>query len=242
MPFPRDQNTCTRVPAIVALQVSSGTPQVLVSKSGAFEDASTIYIDLTEDGADAKVGEAIQKTQSEIIADVSESIADRPIHIRYIRSNGPVMTLIDLPGITHVDVNDDSFDIHAATANMVNRYISNDNMIILVVIPATDDFGNAEALQMVKKSDGGESRCIGVLTKCDLVPEEDDTGILSKIRMVRDTDVKLELGFVAVRNRAHLEMECSPDELERIVSSGGTVARSRTWSRAARRTWRTAPR
>lgn len=50
-----------------------------------------------------------------------------------------------------------------------------------------------------EKFDADGNRTIGVISKCDLVPETSD--IVKKIRMVRETDVKLNLGFIAVRNR-----------------------------------------
>jgi hypothetical protein len=33
----------------------------------------------------------------------ADPIVNKPIHIRVVRKSGPVMTLIDLPGITHHD-------------------------------------------------------------------------------------------------------------------------------------------
>lgn len=191
--FPRAENTCTRVPTIVQLQTDQKlkSPKAFVSRDASFSDA-----------AECKNMSQIQQAildQTQMSVSDSEPIKDEPIHIKYIRSRGPLMTLIDLPGITHVDAKNEGFDIHAVTSAMVHKYTNNENMIVLVVIPANDDFGNSEALRIAQKYDTKGTRTIGVVSKCDLVPENSD--IVQKIQMSRDNDVKLALGFIAVRNK-----------------------------------------
>jgi len=180
--FPREQNTCTRVPTIVALHLAPGQSHYMISKTSSFEDASTITC--TDDG---EVGEAIKDFQVDLLSTTMNKIAD---------------TLIDLPGIKFCGCTIQAFDIHGATSAMVHKYISR------------DDFGNAEALSMVKELDGAEARCIGVLTKCNQVSrDEGESDVIEKIRMLRDNDVKLDHGFIAVRNRAHREDGLTREEL-----------------------------
>ncbi|CAN8067994.1 unnamed protein product [Agarophyton chilense] len=205
--FPRAENTCTRVPTIVQLQTDPhiATATALISTNADFSEAKKC---------------TDMKSLEEAILDISSSItgngtpiADLPIHIRYTRKKGPVMTLIDLPGITHVDVDGhENFDIHEVTSSMVNKYVMNENMVVLVVIPANDDFGNAEALRIAQSHDKDGERTIGVVSKCDLVPPNSD--ILEKIRMSRPSDVKLALGFIAVRNKSIGEDEKDIENIE----------------------------
>lgn len=175
--FPCGENTCTRVPTIVQLQNDPFTtsPVTLVSLNAEFADADT-RICYTVD----EVKEAILYNTNIINEESQTPISSQPIHIRRIRRGGPVMTLIDLPGITHVDAENESFDIHAETSNMVKEYVKNENMVVLVVIPANDDFGNSEALCIAQKFDVDGSRTIGVVSKCDLVPES-TSDIVKKI-------------------------------------------------------------
>lgn len=191
--FPRGENTCTRFPTIVQLQTDSkiSSEKAFVSTCADFSDAFTC-------SASKDIQKAILSC-TEKVRSKELPIADVPIHVRYIRRSGPVMTLIDLPGITHVDAKNESFDIHAVTAGMVETYVNNENMVVLVVIPANDDFGNSEALKIAQTFDRNGNRTIGVVSKCDLVPDSSD--VVEKIRMTRDSDVKLALGFIAVRNR-----------------------------------------
>lgn len=58
------------------------------------------------------------------------------------------------------------------------------------------------------KSDPQGKRTLGVVTKTDMVSADSD--ILAKIRMDRDNDIRLALGYIAVRNR-------SPSELGKLT-------------------------
>lgn len=68
------------------------------------------------------------------------------------------------------------------TVSLVQQYIQPPEMVILCVIPATSDFGNAEALEfnsdnsfeaslqvikLAKQYDPDGQRTLGVITKCD---------------------------------------------------------------------------
>lgn len=205
--FPRGENLCTCVPSIVQLQTVSSLqhPHGLVSRSADFEDAV-----VCEGVAD--IEEAISRLMREAVKE-GEGVRDAPIHIRYTRSAGPVMTLIDLPGIAQIDPQNPDFDIHSATTEMVRQYVNQENMIVLVVIPANEDFSNSEALRIARTYDMEGNRTIGVISKCDQIQENSD--IVQKIRMSRDSDVKLALGFIAIRNRGPGEDELDIDEAER---------------------------
>lgn len=204
--FPIAENTCTRVPTIVQLQTNSAlsAPKALVSQNADFTNS-------TECCTMKEVQDSILNYTMANVDD-SAPIKDKPIHIRYSRRTGPVMTLIDLPGITHVDATNEAFDIHQVTSAMVSKYIDNNNMIVLVVIPANDDFGNSEALRIAQTFDKDGNRTIGVISKCDLVPENSD--VIQKIQMTRESDVKLALGFIAVRNKGSGEDSIDIEEVE----------------------------
>ncbi|CAN0533021.1 unnamed protein product, partial [Scytosiphon promiscuus] len=90
------------------------------------------------------------------------------------------------------------------TVSLVKHYIENENMVILVVIPAMDDFANAEAIALAKKYDPEGRRTLGVVTKVDNV--QTGCGIKAKLRM-DPGHVQLQLGFIAVVNRTPVEVE-----------------------------------
>ena len=107
------------------------------------------------------------------------------------------MTLIDLPGITRVSIDDQAEDIEKVTKNMAKRYCEDDRTIILCVVPATSDMTNSSGLQIARKLDPEGIRTIGVITKIDLM----DEGTNAK-DMLLNKGVPLKLGYVGVKGRS----------------------------------------
>lgn len=192
--FPTGDNICTRSPIIVHTVVDSS----LRSFSAELSDDAA-FNNSIRCTSPAQLRDEITNVTARVARDAT-SITDTPIYVRHTRRSGPVMTLIDLPGITHLDPANDGYDIHSATTSLVRQYVQDDNLIMLVVIPATDDFANSEALRIAQEYDSHGERTIGVVSKCDMLPQACD--IVDKINMTRPSDIKLALGFVAVRNRA----------------------------------------
>lgn len=195
--FPTGDNICTRTPTVVHTKVD---PHIRGFTASISDDASFSHAVSCANMDDLRI--AISDFTSKL-ASGGTSVCNKPIYIRHTRKSGPVMTLIDLPGITHFDPVNEHFDIHAATCDIVRKYVADDNIIMLVVIPATEDFSNSEALRIALQYDPTGERTVGVVSKCDMVPHTSD--ILDKVRMTRPSDVQLALGFVAVRNRASHE-------------------------------------
>jgi len=206
--LPSGENITTRVPLILRLEHKANVSEryALISDDPDLETYGIKVKDLEK--LPSKIAEMTNR-----IAGNSGCVADKPIHVKVISNDCPTMTLIDLPGITHLSVNDEQEDIHTATVDLVKKYISNEQMIILCVVPAVDDFANSEAIKFAKSVDPQGKRTLGVVTKIDLC--KSDTRISEKLRG-EGNNVKLELGFVAVRNR-------SPDD----VIKGTSIAKLR---------------
>ena len=191
--LPSGENITTRVPLILRLE----------HKANVSERYALIGIDpdLEKKGHKVKNMDTLPYKIVELtnkIAGNDGCVVDKPIHVKVVSNDCPTMTLIDLPGITHLSVNDTQEDIHTATINLVKKYISNEQMIILCVVPALDDFANSEAIKFAKSVDPHGKRTLGVVTKVDLC--KSDTRISDKLKG-EGNNVKLELGYVAVRNR-----------------------------------------
>ena len=77
-------------------------------------------------------------------------------------------------------------------------------MVILAVIPAMEDFANAEAVALAKKYDPHGRRTLDVVTKVDNV--QAGSGIRGKLRM-EPGHVQPNLGFIAVVNRTPAEVD-----------------------------------
>lgn len=77
-------------------------------------------------------------------------------------------------------------------------------MVTLAVIPAMEDFANAEAVALAKKYDPHGRRTLDVVTKVDNV--QVGSGIRGKLRM-EPGHVQPNLGFIAVVNRTSAEVD-----------------------------------
>ncbi|GKA69839.1 dynamin-related protein 5A [Tanacetum coccineum] len=84
------------------------------------------------------------------------------------------LTLIDLPGLTKVDVEGQSESIVADIENMVRSYIEKPNYIILSVSPANLDLATSNAIKIVREVDLQGERTFRVLTKIDLIDKGTD--------------------------------------------------------------------
>ncbi len=130
-------------------------------------------------------------------------LGDDVIYITVRNKSGPTMTLIDLPGLTFVHKTQKN--IHDVTVELIRKYIKNEQAVILAVIPATEDFGNCEALNLASEVDPEGERTLGVATKCDMISGDSD--LVQKLTMSRSSDIKLKLGFVGVRCRGPAEVK-----------------------------------
>jgi len=206
--LPSGENITTRVPLILRLEHKSQVTEryALISDNPDLEKHGLKIKNL-----DMLPNKIVELTNR--LAGSNSFVLDKPIHVKVVSNDCSTMTLIDLPGITHLSVNDEQQDIHAETVNLVRKYISNEQMIILCVVPCLDDFANSEAIKLAKAVDKQGKRTLGIVTKVDLC--KSDTKIAEKLKG-EGNNVKLDLGFVAVRNR-------SPDD----VIKGTSIAKLR---------------
>ena len=83
----------------------------------------------------------------------NKNISDVPINLKICSPHVLDLTLVDLPGITRVPVGDQPQNIEELIRNMVLRFISEPNCIVLAVTAANTDMANSDAIQMAKLVD-----------------------------------------------------------------------------------------
>lgn len=141
------------------------------------------------------------KLQTNNLAGEELAISDKEINIRFYSPNVPNLNFIDLPGITMIACTDrgQPKDIKDQIRNLLIKYISNSNNLIVCVMPAREDLETDIALELVKEYDVNGERTIGVLTKVDLMNKNNDISnyILNNI----SKDLKLKYGYFAVKNK-----------------------------------------
>lgn len=93
-------------------------------------------------------------------------------------------------------------DIEKQIREMVMKYISKPNAIILAVTPANSDLANSDGLKMAREVDPEGQRTIGVLTKVDLMDEGTDV-----VDILAGRIIPLRLGYVPVVNRGQRDID-----------------------------------
>ncbi|KPP72325.1 dynamin-1-like protein-like, partial [Scleropages formosus] len=104
-------------------------------------------------------------------------------------------------GINKVPVGDQPKDIEVQIRDLILKYISNPNCIILAVTAANTDMATSEALKVAREVDPDGRRTLAVVTKLDLMDAGTDA---MDVLMGRVIPVKL--GLIGVVNRSQLDI------------------------------------
>ncbi|KAI0464136.1 vacuolar protein sorting-associated protein 1 [Komagataella kurtzmanii] len=125
-----------------------------------------------------------------------------PINLRIYSPHVLTLTLVDLPGLTKVPVGDQPKDIEKQIREMIMKFISKPNAIILSVNAANQDLANSDGLKLAREVDPEGTRTIGVLTKVDLMDKGTDV-----IDILAGRVIPLRYGYVPVINRGQRDIE-----------------------------------
>jgi len=145
------------------------------------------------------------EAQTEARAGAQKGVSAAPIFVRYYSPNVPNLSLVDLPGLTMTALTDHGQprDIKRQIRDMIAAYIRPERTIILMVCGARADLEADPALELVKEHDPQGARTVGVLTKVDLMNA--GTDVARYLEGSVPSDLRLALGYFAVRNRSPAE-------------------------------------
>ncbi|KAJ3416017.1 vacuolar protein sorting-associated protein 1 [Chytridiales sp. JEL 0842] len=130
------------------------------------------------------------------------NVSPQPINLRIYSPNVLTLTMVDLPGLTKVPVGDQPKDIEKQIRDMLLKYISKNNAIILAVTAANTDLANSDGLKLAREVDPDGLRTIGVLTKIDLMDQGTDV-----VDILAGRVIPLRLGYVPVVNRGQRDID-----------------------------------
>ncbi|KRY73375.1 Dynamin-1-like protein, partial [Trichinella pseudospiralis] len=142
------------------------------------------------------------------LSGTKKGIHPEPISMKIFSPNVVNLTLVDLPGMTKVPVDDQPPDIERRIRKISLRYIENPNSIILAITPANQDFSTSEALQLAREVDPdvlmlkcSGKRTLAVITKLDLMDHGTDATdlLLGKV-------IPVKLGIIGVVNRSQQDI------------------------------------
>ncbi|XP_032077527.1 dynamin-1-like protein isoform X2 [Thamnophis elegans] len=156
------------------------------------------------------------ENETERISGNNKGISPEPIHLKIFSPNVVNLTLVDLPGMTKVPVGDQPKDIELQIRELIIRFISNPNSIILAVTAANTDMATSEALKIAREVDPDGRRTLAVITKLDLMDAGTDA---MDVLMGRVIPVKL--GIIGVVNRSQLDINTKKSVADSIRDEYG---------------------
>ncbi|KAI3369499.1 hypothetical protein L3Q82_007715 [Scortum barcoo] len=153
------------------------------------------YQDFEEELEDpADVEKKIREAQDEM-AGVGVGISDELISLEIASPDVPDLTLIDLPGIARVAVKGQPENIGDQIKRLIQKFITKQETISLVVVPCNVDIATTEALKMAQEVDPDGERTLGILTKPDLVDRGTEGTV---VEVVHNEVIPLKKGYMIV--------------------------------------------
>ncbi|CAK6958698.1 interferon-induced GTP-binding protein Mx-like [Scomber scombrus] len=153
-----------------------------------------------EDPAD--VEKKIREAQDEM-AGVGVGISDDLISLEIASPDVPDLTLIDLPGIARVAVKGQPENIGDQIKRLIQKFITKQETINLVVVPCNVDIATTEALKMAQLVDPDGERTLGILTKPDLVDKGTEDTVID---VTHNEIIHLKKGYMIVKCRGQTEI------------------------------------
>ncbi|XP_008289661.1 interferon-induced GTP-binding protein Mx [Stegastes partitus] len=156
--------------------------------------------EMIEDPAD--VEKKIRAAQDEM-AGVGVGISNDLISLEIASPDVPDLTLIDLPGIARVAVKGQPENIGEQIKRLIEKFITRQETISLVVVPCNVDIATTEALKMAQQVDPDGERTLGILTKPDLVDKGTEGTV---VEIVHNEVIHLTKGYMIVKCRGQMEI------------------------------------
>jgi GTP-binding protein EngB required for normal cell division len=148
------------------------------------------------------------------IGEGSTGFSEDVLHIKITGPDMPQLTLVDLPGFFHSETENQSASGIAIANRLAEKYMRQENSIILAVISAAAEAAQQTVLGQTQRHDPARSRTLGIITKPDKV-EPDSENERAYLRMAQNEEAKhkLVLGWHVLRNRA--QKETNSEDAER---------------------------
>jgi GTPase SAR1 family protein len=216
VPFPRNDNTCTRFATEIILRradLKSLTIKIIPDTARSASEKSRIeafresITDFDELPKIMNLAMAVMGIASGPETEVKpRAFARDVLSIEISGPKEPQLTLVDIPGliatssrgITKADVD--------MVAEITDHYIAQQRTICLAVVSATNDYSNQKILEKVRDVDPKGDRTLGIITKPDGLAA-DSGAEKSFIELAQNKDIFFKLGWHVLKNRKFEERE-----------------------------------
>lgn len=189
--LPRGSGIVTRCPLVLQL--------VQLDKNNDEEWGEFLHIPNKKFYDFTEIMDEITRRTNEVAG--PSAITDKPINLKIYSRSVLNLTLVDLPGLVMNAVGDQPKDIDRQIKEMVSRYVSPKNTIMLAISPANTDLATSQSLRLAKQLDPDGVRTVGVLTKIDLMDKGTDC-----FDVLTNKVLHLRHGFVGVVCRSQQDI------------------------------------
>ncbi|RDW56699.1 hypothetical protein BP6252_14020 [Coleophoma cylindrospora] len=203
IPFPREDNTCTRFATEVILRRAAEnviSVSIVPGKNRTQSDRDKLlqfrHQLRTRDDFSKLFDKA---TKAMGLSSAGSSFSNDVLRVEFSGPTQPQLTLVDLPGLIHSATGSQTAEDVKLVHALVSQYLQNPRSIILAVVSAKNDIGNQIILDKARESDLGGLRTLGIITKPDLLGKgsKSEEAFLA---LARNENVKLALGWHVVKN------------------------------------------
>ena len=203
VPFPRQENLCTRFATEVILRRAT-TDGIYISivpakeKSGADQTRLQQFRHhlATRDG----FPELFEKAKDAMgLSGSAKGFSKDILRVEISGPTQPQLTLVDLPGLIHSETKSQTTQDVELVTSLVAEYMRYPRSIILAVVSAKNDVGNQIVLRRAREVDPQGKRTLGIITKPDTLPKG-SSAEATFLSLARNDDVKFELGWHVVKN------------------------------------------
>ncbi|KAI7060783.1 hypothetical protein KC365_g15100 [Hortaea werneckii] len=206
VPFPRNDNLCTRFATeitlrrapIDAIRLTIIPVAADVAKIAGFPETMQDFSELPRTISQAATVMGIGSSGENADADSPARAFSRDILSFAMEGpDRPQLTVVDVPGLIQNATKDISEQDKDMVAEITDCYIKQRRTICLTVTQASDDYANQPVLTKVRAVDPEGNRTLGVITKPDRLPP--GSGMEEAfIALARNEDVFLKLGWHVV--------------------------------------------
>jgi len=203
VPFPRQDNLCTRFATEVILRraANDGISIGIVPAEGKTKEDQGRLLQF---GATLVTREdfPVLFEEAKEAMGLSHSGMAFSKDILRVEIRGPTqpqLTLVDLPGLIHSETRSQTTKDVELVTKLVAEYMAYPRSIILAVVSAKNDVGNQIVLRRAREVDPKGMRTLGIITKPDTLPM-DSGSERAFLSLARNEDVKFQLGWHVVRN------------------------------------------
>ncbi|KIW64820.1 hypothetical protein PV04_09727 [Phialophora macrospora] len=222
IPFPRNDNLCTRFATEITLRrgpidqltlsiiPDHQRPSAERAAIQAFNETIVEFSDLPR--VTEKAREAMGLSSGTLSGSTSSKAFARDVLSIVIEGpTRPQLTLVDVPGLIQSETKGVTRQDCQMVAEITESYIKQPRTICLAIVSATHDHANQPILTKVRDVDPTGERTLGIITKPDkLEPNSGNEAMF--LSLARNEDIFFKLGWHVIKNRKFDEASFSFDE------------------------------